>query len=472
MARLSVRVNARKVRALIAITDATEIHREDIMDSFKMSRRDFHKSAAFSVAGLAMPPGPQTQRIMGANERLSVGLIGAGGMGQADLRDFLHTGQVNCVAIADPYEPNLDAAVTLTNGVAERYKDFRQLLDRKDIDAVIIATPDHWHAIPMLMACEAGKDVYVEKPLSHTLLEGHRMAETAARTGRVVQVGTQQRSGEHFQKAVELVQSGKIGKVSLAETWYHGDDFPEGIGHPADTDAPPWFDYDLWLGPAPARPYNRNRTLFNFRWFWDYSGGILTDWGTHLLDVVHWAMGVKAPRTIQASGGKFLLNDMRETPDTLDVIYEYPASPVSGKEFLVRFANRVTNGHGPDGHTYGIQFYGTDGTLFIDRSGYTLWPEPTRVGPERVETSNVVKGEGSAQHYPHVLNFLDCVRTRRKPNSDVETTHRSTSACLLGVISYKLGQKLTWDAEHEHFVGNPEADNMLTKEYRKPWRLV
>jgi predicted dehydrogenase len=298
------------------------------------------------------------------------------------------------------------------------------------------------------------------------------MADTAARMGRVVQVGTQQRSGEHFQKAVELVQSGKIGKVCLAETWIHGDDFPEGIGHPADMDVPPWFDYDLWLGPAPARPFNRDRTLFNFRWFWDYAGGILTDWGTHLIDVVHWAMGVQAPRTIQASGGKFLLNDMRETPDTLDVIYEYPASPVSGKEFLVRFANRVTNGHGPDGHTYGMQFYGTDGTLFIDRSGYTLWPEPTRVGPERVQTANVIRGEGSAQHYPHVLNFLDCVRTRRKPNSDVETTHRSTSACLLGVISYKLGRKLTWDPEREQFVGDPEADKMLTKEYRSPWRLV
>lgn len=442
------------------------------METFKMSRRDFHKSAAFSFASLAMPAGPQAQSVVGANERISIGLIGAGGMGQVDLRDFLHTGQVNCVAIADPYEPNLDAAVTLTNGVAKRYKDFRELLDRKDIDAVIIATPDHWHAIPMLMACEAGKDVYVEKPLSHTLLEGRRMADTAARTGRVVQVGTQQRSGEHFQKAVELVQSGKIGKVSLAETWYHGDDFPEGIDHPADTDAPPWFDYDLWLGPAPVRPYNRNRALFNFRWFWDYSGGIMTDWGTHLLDVVHWAMGVQAPRTIQASGGKFLLDDMRETPDTLEVIYEYPASPVSGKEFLVRFANRVTNGHGPDGHTYGMQFYGTDGTLFIDRSGYTIWPEPIRVGPERVETDNVIRGEGSAQHYPHVLNFLECVRTRRKPNSDVETTHRSTSAGLLGVISYKLGRKLTWDAEREQFVGDPEADKMLTKEYRRPWRLV
>ena len=442
------------------------------MESFKMNRREFHKSAAFGVASLSTASRPEARAAVAANDRLSIGLIGSGGMGQANLRDFLHTGQVDCIAIADPYEPNLDAGIMITNGVAKPYKDFREILDRKDIDAVIIATPDHWHAIPMIMACEAGKDVYTEKPFSHTIVEGRHMVEAAARTKRVVQVGTQQRSGEHFQKAVELVQSGKIGKVSLAETWINGNSFPDGIDNPPDVEVPPWFDYDLWLGPAPARPYNRNRTLYNFRWFWDYSGGILTDWGTHLLDVVHWAMGVDAPCTIQAAGGKFVLDDMRETPDTLEVIYEYPASAVSGKDFLVRFSNRVTNGHGPDGHTYGIQFYGTTGTLFVDRSGYTLWPEPVPVGTEHVEITNVIKGEGSAQHYPHVLNFLDCVRSRQKTHSDPETTHRSTSAGLLGVISYKLGRKLTWEGEREQFPSDPEANKMLTKEYRSPWRLL
>jgi predicted dehydrogenase len=446
--------------------------REETMESLKMSRRDFNKSAAMGVASLAMPATPGARGVLGANDRISVGLIGSGGMGQADLRDFLHTGQVDCLAIADPYEPNLDAGVMITNGAAKRYKDFRQILDRKDIDAVIIATPDHWHQIPMIMACEAGKDVYVEKPLSHTLVEGRHMVEAAERTKRVVQVGTQQRSGEHFQKAVELVQGGKIGKVCQAETWIHGNDYPDGIDNPPDVEAPLWFDYNLWLGPAPERPYNRNRTLYNFRWFWDYSGGILTDWGTHLLDIVHWAMGVGYPRTIQAAGGKFVLNDMRETPDTLEVIYEYPASPVSGKDFLVRFANRVTNGHGPDGHTYGIQFYGTSGTLFVDRSGYTLWPEPVPVGFEHVYSSNVVHADGSAQHFPHVLNFLDCMRTRQKPDSDVATTHRSTSAGLLGVIAYKLGRKLTWDGEREQFPNDAEANKLLTKEYRAPWKLL
>jgi predicted dehydrogenase len=441
------------------------------MNNSGITRRDFGKSAALAAAGLAWAAGPGVRSVLGANERVGVGLIGAGGMGQGDLRDFLLTGQVDCIAIADPYQPHLEDAAVMTFGRAKTYKDFRRVLEHKDIDAVIVATPDHWHAIPMIAACQAGKDVYQEKPLSHTLFEGRKMVEAAAQHNRVVQVGTQQRSGEHFQKAVELVRSGKLGKVTLAETWIYGNQFPEGIGNPPDCDPPPYFDWDLWLGPAPKRPYNRNRGIYNFRWFWDYSGGILTDWGTHLMDVVHWAMGVDAPRTILATGGKYVLDDNRETPDTLEVLYQYPASPVSGKEFVARFSNRVANTHGPDGHSYGIQFYGTDGTLFIDRGGYTLWPESSRQGPERFSGASVSSSGGSAQHYPHVLNFLDCVKSRQKPNSDVETMHRSTSTGLLAVIAFKLGRQLTWDAQQEKFPGDAEANKLLSKEYRSPWAV-
>ena len=439
------------------------------METPKISRRDFNKSAALGAVSLALSAGPAVHNVLGANDRIGIGLIGSGGMGRADLRDFLRTEQVDAIAIADPYQPNLDEGLGMTLGKAKGYKDFRQVLDHKDIDAVIVATPDHWHAIPMIAACEAGKDVYQEKPLSHTLHEGRRMVQAAEKHNRVVQVGTQQRSGEHFQKAVELVRGGKIGKVCYADTWIYGNEYPEGLGNPPNTDPPEWLDWDLWLGPAPKVPFNRNRCIGTFRWFWDYSGGTLTDWGVHLIDIVHWAMGVDAPRTVVAAGGKYLIEDNRETPDTLQVVFEYPPSPVSGKAFVVRFENRVVNAHGPDGHGYGIEFYGTDGTLFIDRSGYTLWPEPLRVGPERVSTSNVVKGEGSAQHYPHVLNFLDCVRSRQKPNSDVETTHRSTSAPLIANVAYKLGRKLTWDRDQEQFPGDAAANRLLTKEYRKPW---
>jgi predicted dehydrogenase len=439
------------------------------MEITKMTRRDFGRSAALGAVSLAMTAGPAVRNVLGANDRVGIGLIGCGGMGQFNLKDFMRTNQVDVVAIADVYEPHLNIGIAITLGKAKGYKDFRRLLEHKDIDAVIVATPDHWHAPIMIAACDAGKDVYEEKPLSHTVFEGRKMIEAAARNKRVVQVGTQQRSGAHFQKAVELVRSGKLGKVTYAETWFFMNMWPDGLGNPPDTDPPPGLDWDFWLGPAPYRPCNRNRYQSSFRWFWDYSGGTLTDWGTHLIDVVHWAMGVDAPQTIYATGGKYVIPDNRETPDTLDVIYQYPASPVSGKEFLLRFSNRFANAHTPDNHMYGMQFYGTEGTLFIDRNGYTLWPEATQVGGESIASSATIKSDGSPQHYPHVLNFLDCLRTRQKPASDVETTHRATSACILANISYKLGRKLHWDGQREKFIDDPEADKLLTKDYRKPW---
>jgi len=442
------------------------------MGTAKMTRRDFGRSAALGAVSLAMTAGPAVRNVLGANDRIGIGLIGSGGMGQFNLRDFIRTDQVDVVAIADVYEPNLNIGVAIALGKAKAYKDFRKLLEHKDIDAVIVATPDHWHAPVMIAACEAGKDVYEEKPLSHTIFEGRKMIEAAARNKRVVQVGTQQRSGEHFQKAVELVRSGKIGKVTYAETWFFMNMWPDGLGNPPDMNPPAGLDWDFWLGPAPSRPCNRNRYLSSFRWFWDYSGGTLTDWGTHLIDIVHWGMGVDAPTSIYATGGKYVIPDNRETPDTLDVVYQYPASPVSGKEFLVRFSNRFANAHTADNHMYGMQFYGTEGTLFIDRNGYTLWPEARQVGGESVSSSATIKSDGSPQHYPHVLNFLDCVRTRQKPVSDVETTHRATSACILANISYKLGRKLRWDGQHEKFIDDPEADKLLTKEYRKPWGVA
>jgi len=309
-----------------------------------MNRRDF----ARKVTALSLATSPLA-RILGANDRIRMGFIGVGGMGTADLQYFLRTGQVDVVAIADPYGPHLEAAVGLTSGQARGYKDFRQVLDLKDIDAVAIATPDHWHAIPTIMACEAGKDVFVEKPLSHTLHEGRAIVQAAQKHDRVVQVGTQQRSAAHFQKAVELLRSGKIGRVTSVETWLLSRRPVSGFGNPPDTDPPQSLDWDLWLGPAPYHVYNPNRCIQNFRWFWDYSNGMLTDWGVHLIDVVHWAMGVEAPRTVSFAGGKYVVQDNTETPDTFDVTYEYPASAASGKEFLLRFHCRLTNDHADQG---------------------------------------------------------------------------------------------------------------------------
>ena len=427
------------------------------------TRRRFLAQAGMTTAALSA--GPFASRVLGANERVVAGFIGVGGMGKANLSDFLRCG-VDVAAVCDVFESNLYQAVEMTDSRAKPYKDFRHVLDQKDIDVVVIATPDHWHAIPMVQACAAGKDVYVEKPLALTISEGRRMVEAARKHNRVVQVGTQQRSGAHFQKAVEIVRSGALGSVKSVRVWRYGAGLPvpEGMGNPPDTAPPPGLDWDFWLGPAPKVPYNRNRFLGNFRWFWDYSGGELTDWGTHLMDVVHWGMNVEAPLSVYAAGNKSYMADNRETPDNIEVVYEYPG-------FICTFSHRVLN-RTIDGRAYGVQFEGTQGVLFVDRGGYDFRPDPERVGGETVPSSRpAAKGETSAQHYPHVQNFLDCVKSRQKPNSDVEIGHRSSSACQLGNVALRSGQKITWDAKTERVTDVAAANAWLKKEYRKPWSL-
>ncbi|MGH9852641.1 MAG: Gfo/Idh/MocA family protein, partial [Blastocatellia bacterium] len=301
----------------------------------KIERRDFIKTsiaAAGTIAAsnetLGAPAiSDQANNILGANDQVRIGIIGCGDQSNWDATDFVRQPNVKIVALCDVYEGSIKArldnpTLKLDPAKTPRFKDFRHLLDDKDIDAVIVATPDHWHALPTIMACQAGKDVYVEKPLSLTIEEGRRMVAAARKYNRVVQVGTQQRSARHFQKAVEIVREGKLGKISRVHTWNYDDEFPNGIGNPPDENPPDGLDWDFYLGPAPVAPYNKNRHLGNFRWFWDYSGGKLTDWGTHLIDIAHWAMNVDAPTAVSASGGKFILQDNRETPDTLLAVFE------------------------------------------------------------------------------------------------------------------------------------------------------
>ena len=362
----------------------------------KMSRRDFNKSAVLGTAGLTFSAGPAYGNVLGANDRIGVGLIGAGGQGRYDLGSFIKTKQVDVVAVSDVWDLRATETLWAHNLSPDKvkvYKDFRELLDRKDIDVVIVATPEHWHAIPMIMACDAGKDVYVEKPTSHTIFEGRRMVEAAKRNNRVVQCGTQQRSGEHFAKVAELIRNGKIGRLVEAETWVlRGTSVQSRIqtSYP-ESDPPQGLDWNMWLGPAPYHHYNRNR---HGGWggFWETGGGELTNWAPHLMDIVHWAAGVDAPRTVVASGGMFISSGVFEIPDTIEATYEYPGSPVNENGFLAKFFNRP--GRGPDGHNYGIQFYGTERTLFVNREGYTIWPMDVvhdgweSFGPTAVETGD------------------------------------------------------------------------------------
>jgi predicted dehydrogenase len=432
------------------------------------NRRDFVKALALGAAALS-PSAKVYAHTQGANDRLGIGFIGMGRMARGHLENLLGEPDVEVRALCDVYAPNLRWAAATAPG-ARTHTDFREVLDRNDIDAVVVGTPDHWHALQSVMACDAGKDVYVEKPSSVAIGEGRQMVAAARRNDRIVQVGTQQRSAPHFKYAVQLVRGGTLGAVTFVRTWNFGNQVPDGIGNPPDGTPPDGLDWDMWLGPAPSVPYNENRfgvvldenleyqRWSSFRWFWDYAGGMMTDWGVHLLDIVQWAMGTDAPDVVSTHGGKLVLEDNRQTPDTLQATFRYP-------DFVCTYENRECNGRPIDGHGYGISFHGTDATMVLDRSGFQIIPE----GEDQGVPMQAQSLPGS--HASHMRNFLDCVKSRQQPVSDMEIGHRSTSTAILGNISYRTGRQLTWDREAETIVGDAEAAEMLDLAYRAPWEL-
>ena len=428
-----------------------------------MQRREF-----LGAAGLAA-----AQRLIGANDRVTVGLIGCGGRGRYVAGLMREAPGVEFAATADVYLPNAERAKEWAGPAARSYQDFRRLLEQKDIDAVLVATPDHWHATIAVLACQAGKDVYVEKPLAHNVREGRAMVKAARRYNRVVQAGTQHRSSPHFREVQEIVQSGALGKVNWVRVWNYANWFPQGIGREPDSEPPTGLDWDFYLGPAPLVPYNRKRFLATYRWFWDYSGGYITDFGTHRLDTVQQVMGVSAPMTIAASGGRFSLHDAGEIPDVLQVTYEYHG-------FVLSYESCLLNGHGVGGRTPGMKyynakgaedrpngmaFYGTNAALYADRIGYEIYPEPkSTLERKRMNTIDATR--------LHAANFIDCVRSRKPPNADVEIGHRSTTVAHLGNIAFKTGKKLHWTAATEEFIDDGEASKLLSRQARKPWNLI
>ncbi len=435
------------------------------MQKQQPGRRDFFKLTAAGAAAVWT----SRRAVAAPSDTIGVGVIGLGRQGTYNMRKFLEFPECTVRALCDVYEPHLARGKEIVG--ADTYHDFRRVLERPDVDVILISTPDHWHALMTVMACQAGKDVYVEKPTSVFVTEGRKMVEAARKYDRVVQVGTQQRSGKHFRKAVDLVRAGDLGRITAVRSWNFGNSFPEGFGNPPDGDPPPGLDWDFWLGPAPSRPYNPNRfgvgpdRWSTFRYFWDYAGGMMTDWGVHLLDIVQWATREAAPTAISALGGKFAIQDNRETPDTLTAVFEYP-------DFICTYENRDCNGEGINGHGYGIEFYGTDGTLFIDRSGFKIMPQSRRVGDEWVPRMYSMEYANVNDHnHDHVADFLRCIKKRERPVSDIEIGHRSTTTCLLANISYRVGRKIRWESESERIPDDPEAAAMLHRDYRAPWKL-
>ena len=417
------------------------------------TRRCFLGSAA---AGVVM-----AQR--GPNDQLVIGMIGVGNQGTGRLREFLAHPDVKIGAICDVDRSHLDRAIALVE-TEKGYKpqgfgDFRQLLDKKDIDAVAIVTPDHWHAIPTVTAFEAGKDVFVEKPLSYSVAEGRAMADASLHFKRVSQMGNHIHNDHaNYRRAVELVKSGKLGKITRVHAWKTGP--TKNIRNDRPPALPEGFDYDFWLGPAPKRPYEPLRSHGSFRHFWDYSGGTFIDFWCHISDVAFWAMDWKAPQTIMASGGRFFLDDATETPDNLEAILEFP-----GLLYQYSFRPTPLPGFEHMGHI-GCLFEGSEATLVTNYEAHEVWARGKKV-------EDFPRPEPSIPDSPgHIREFLDAIKSRNlNTTCNVRYGHQLSKSGLLANISFRTGRKLHWDESKERITGDQEANQYLSRNFRKPWKI-
>jgi predicted dehydrogenase len=437
----------------------------------ELSRREFLGQGSAALAGASLAPSP----LLGApwpkriapSDTLNFGLIGAKGMGWSDLTAHRRIEGVECIALCDVDREVLDqrsAELEQASGKKPTlYKDYRQLLENDDIDFVIIATPDHWHCLQMVHACEAGKDVYVEKPLANSIQECYVMMAAAERYARVVQVGQWQRSSPHWQKAIEFLKGGQLGTIRVAKAWaYQG--WMNAVPPKPDGPTPAHVDYDMWLGPAPERPFNENRFHFNFRWFWDYAGGLMTDWGVHLIDYVFHGMDVARPQSVMSIGGKFgyaANEDAAETPDTQQAIYEF-----DGFSMVWEHATGINGG--PYQRDHGVAFIGNNGTLVIDRNGWEIIPE-TREGRYRMEALPRRNGSGGLNE--HANNFVECIKSRARTNCPADVAANTAINAHMGNVALRVGGRVYWDEASRKFKESEAANRFLTPPYRAPWSL-
>lgn len=390
------------------------------------------------------------------SERVRLGFIGLGGMGSGTLGGMLGQPDVEVRAVCDVYEPHAGRAKEMTKGKAEVYGDFRRLLERTDLDGVVVSTPDHWHGLISLAALQSGRAVYCEKPLTHTIAEGKALVAAAAASGKATQMGIQVRAGENYHKVVDIVRSGALGRIHKVHVWVSRPKL--GIGKPANAKPPAGLNWDLWLGPAPKREFNPNRFLFHWRWFWDTGGGLLGDMGCHVLDLAHWAMNATAPMSVVAAGGKLEQDDNTETPDTMEVLYEYPG-------FVLSWSHTNLTPQGREKRGLGVQFCGTEGNLVADYGSFELFDKSgKKIEPPKIE-SPIPRSPG------HHREWLDAIKKGSATGANFEYGHRLSTVCNLGNLALALGRKLYWDGKSETFVKDDAADRRMTKVYRKPWKL-
>jgi predicted dehydrogenase len=448
------------------------------------TRRAFLGTAALTAASY--------KRVLGANNRIGIGFIGFGLIGKQHMSDFKKFNDVDLVGLCETYKPRLAEGLEyMASTRAKGYSDFRKMYENKDIQGVVVATPDHWHALLTIMGCAAGKDIYCEKPLTVFIDEGKWMVQAARKHSRIVVVGSQRRHGTGVREARKVVQSGVLGKIHSIRIASYRNVYP-GFGKTPVTNPPSEMDYDMWLGPAPKKPYQNHRSIYHFRWFWDYSGGQMTNLGAHTIDQVLWLMNVKGPTLAMSTGGRLALdNDDGETPDTQDAVWMFPGG------FTVNYAIREANAMRGDTAARGQVYLGTKGSMVLS-GNYEVIPEmhgdpvndipkfegqpiggPVYSNTKPVPWIQASKGGvqsdarygtgGEDTMAMNERNWLDCIRSRQRPLCEVEDGHRVAIVTHLANNSLKLGRAIRWDPEKEEVIGDKEAQAMCRRPYRAPW---
>jgi predicted dehydrogenase len=428
------------------------------MTRLATSRRTFVQMAA---AGLTIATSSRGRADTPPSDRIRVGFVGLGGQGTGRLNQFMKHNDAEAVAVCDVDQTHLDRAVALVEKAQgrkpEAFHDFRKLLETKNLDAVMVATPDHWHALPAIQACQAGMDVFIEKPLAYSIGEGRAMVKAAQKHARITQMGNHIHNDlPNYRRVVEVIRSGALGKINRVDCSLKVG--AKGVGKAADSAPPPELDYEFWLGPAPKRPYNPNRSHFNYRYFWDYSGGYLIDFWCHYTDVVHWALDLKAPKSVSATGGRWAVDDSAETPDTLEVLCEYP-------NLILTWTVHPNGRPGFDHMGSSVIFEGSDATLVTNYNKYEVYVKGKQEEDFRPPAPTIPDSPG------HIREFLDSIKSRKRTTCDIEYGNRVTKGGLLGNIAYRTGERLYWDDERERFTGHTQANRYVTRRYRKPWKL-
>lgn len=427
----------------------------------RLNRRRFLEETTGSSLGAAGATLLASSAVKAApSDRVTLCVVGIRGRGRGLAQNFaqLPNAQITylCDVNASLLGPFGQAIGEIQKSQPKLEQDLRRVLDDRSVDAIVVATPDHWHALATIWACQAGKHVYVEKPISHNVAEGRQMVAAARKYNRVVQVGTQSRSVPHMIRAIDHVRSGKLGTIHMAKAW--NSQLRRRVPSQPDGNPPADLDWQIWQGPAPERPYNPNRYTYGWRWLWDYGTGDMGNDGVHDLDLARWGLGVAEPATVQCTGAKLVFDgDIQETPDTQIVTFTFPQT----KAILV-YEQRLWSPYFQEGYENGVAFYGTEGYLLLGRRGWKIVAQRNQVVLDQQEVFSDV---------PHLQNFLTCVRSGQKPNCDIEEGHRSTRLAHLGNISYRVGRPLRFDGKTEGIVADQQASDMLARKGRSPFEI-